>query len=64
MLGRKHSLKGGEQIILADYGPDECLNTENQDLEWVNKVELLENWKFSRMEMMKSKKVEIFTFLE
>lgn len=38
MLGRKHSLKGGEQIVLADYGPDEVTNTENQDLEWVNKV--------------------------
>lgn len=38
MLGRKHSLKGTEQIVLADYGPDEFLNMENQDLEWVNKV--------------------------
>lgn len=36
MLGRKQSLKGGEQI-LADYGPEESLN-ENADIEWVNKV--------------------------
>lgn len=41
MLGRKHSLKGGEQIVLADYGPDEVTNTENQDLDWVNKVNFI-----------------------
>ena len=35
MLGRKQSLKGDH--ILADYGPEECLN-ENADIEWVNKV--------------------------
>lgn len=35
MLGRKQSLKGEQ--LLADYGPDECLN-ESADIEWVNKV--------------------------
>lgn len=36
MLGRKQSLKGGEQV-LADYGPDEVFN-ESADIEWVNMV--------------------------
>lgn len=35
MLGRKQSLKG--EPVLADYGPEECLN-ESADIEWVNKV--------------------------
>ncbi|XP_026282051.1 sodium leak channel NALCN isoform X2 [Frankliniella occidentalis] len=35
MLGRKQSLKGEQ--LLADYGPDECLN-ESADIEWVNKI--------------------------
>lgn len=36
MLGRKQSLKGND-LILADYGPEDCHN-ENTDIEWVNKV--------------------------
>ncbi|XP_026683484.1 sodium leak channel non-selective protein-like [Diaphorina citri] len=35
MLGRKQSLKGND-LILADYGPEECHN-ESADIEWVNK---------------------------
>uniref|UniRef100_A0A8D9B5Y4 Sodium leak channel NALCN n=2 Tax=Cacopsylla melanoneura TaxID=428564 RepID=A0A8D9B5Y4_9HEMI len=35
MLGRKQSLKGND-LILADYGPEECHN-ESTDIEWVNK---------------------------
>lgn len=41
MLGRKQSLKG--EPVLADYGPEECLN-ESADIEWVNKVEEMKNW--------------------
>lgn len=38
MLGRKQSLKG--EPVLADYGPEESLN-ESADIEWVNKVNIL-----------------------
>lgn len=38
MLGRKQSLKGEQ--VLADYGPEESLN-ESADIEWVNKVIIL-----------------------
>lgn len=37
MLGRKQSLRGGEAVCLADYGPDEG-NNESTDIEWINKV--------------------------
>ena len=38
MLGRKQSLKG--EPVLADYGEE--LNNENTEIEWINKVNLLE----------------------
>jgi hypothetical protein len=38
MLGRKQSIKG-DQVVLADYGPEESLNeTADSSVEWVNKV--------------------------
>ena len=36
MLKRKQSLRG-DNIPLADYGPDDNLN-DNADIEWVNKI--------------------------
>jgi len=36
MLTRKQSIRG-DNIALADYGPDENLN-DNADIEWVNKT--------------------------